>query len=207
MRGRFITFEGLDGAGKTTQILRAAATLMGMGIAYTQTREPGGTPIGTAIRGYLLDRESTPTAEQETLLYAADRALHVNAVIGPALDAGVWVLCDRFTDSTMAYQGFGRQRPLAPLKGLNAMATAGLVPDLTILLDLDPATRADRPLHKSKDRIEKEGEPFFQRVREGFLTLARWEPHRFLVLDASASEAMIAESIRLALAGLAIPVP
>lgn len=185
----FITFEGPEGSGKTTQIRLLAQTLRTRDLAVLDTREPGGTPIGNAIRSILLDpahHEMSPRAE--TLLFNAARAQIVDQVIQPALQAGKIVLCDRFIDSTLAYQGYGRGQRLAPLQALIDYATAGLKPDLTIFLNLDPAEGLRRKhAHRLEEwnRMEEEALAFHQVVRQGYLQLAAAEPARWLVLDAT----------------------
>ncbi|KEF42463.1 MAG: thymidylate kinase [Cyanobium sp. CACIAM 14] len=179
MRGRLVVLEGIDGCGKTTQIEALGAWLPGSGLMASGarlvvTREPGGTALGQALRALLLSppEGAAPAGLSELLLYAADRAQHVETCLRPALEAGDWVLCDRFTGSTAAYQGYGRGLPLATIHQLETMATSGLEADLTLWLDL-PLTgslrrRGDRPA----DRIEAAGEAFLQRVCDGFAALA-----------------------------------
>jgi len=193
-RGRFITFEGIEGSGKTTQIKLLAEALRGDGFDVVLTREPGGTTIGERIRSVLLDsahRSMAPIAE--LLLYAAARNQHVEEIILPAIEAGKTVLCDRYADATTAYQGAARSLERQTLKDVHRIATEGLWPDLTVLLDL-PATdglaRAlDRnrrsPETASEDRFEREALEFHERVRQGYLAIAREEPGRFAVVDAS----------------------
>lgn len=184
--GLFITFEGPDGAGKTTQIGLLSQYLSRRGMAVVTTREPGGTSLGDDIRRILLDvtyQGMDPRAE--TLLYLAARAQHVAGVIRPALAAGRIILSDRFADSTLAYQGAARALAAAEVAAANAFATAGLTPDLTILLDGDPAElQARRRRRGAGDRIEAEAIAFHRRVREGFLQLAGKEPDRFRVINA-----------------------
>ena len=189
----FITFEGIEGSGKTTQLRRLAERLGGGTVA---TKEPGGTPISDRVRAILLDPQSAGMdAMTELLLYAASRRQHTVEVIRPALAAGRVVLCDRYTDSTLAYQGFGRLLDLDQLRTLNGWATGGLVPDLTLLFDLHEEaglTRArsrndsDQAL-QSEARFEAEDLRFHRRVREGYLTLALAEPQRYVTVDASGS--------------------
>ena len=185
----FITFEGPEGSGKTTQIRLLAQTLRTRDLAVLDTREPGGTPIGNAIRSILLDPAHTEMSPRaETLLFNAARAQIVDQVIQPALQAGKIVLCDRFIDSTLAYQGYGRGQRLAPLQALIDYATAGLKPDLTIFLNLDPAEGLRRKhAHRLEEwnRMEEEALAFHQVVRQGYLQLAAAEPARWLVLDAT----------------------
>jgi len=203
MPGLFITFEGGEGSGKTTQVVALVAYLRSTGREVVATRDPGGTPIGKLIRTLLLDRDHTqmaPTAE--LLLYQASRAQLVHEVIRPALAADRIVLCDRFTDSTVAYQGYGRKLDLDLIARLNTLATGGLCPDLTLLLDLDPilglarATQRVAERQERQDRIEGEVSAFHQRVRTGYQCIAAADPGRVTVLDASAGPAEIAGRIR-----------
>lgn len=190
MAGLFLTLEGLDGSGKTTQAGLLRAFLEERGLRTVLTREPGGGL--PEVRDLLLGGPLSPEAEY--LLFSADRAEHVRRVILPSLERGVWVVSDRYLDSSLAYQGFGRGLPLAWLLEVAKEATLGLTPRLTFLLDLPPEEALRRV--KDPDRLEREGLAFFQRVREGYLFLAEQEPHRFLVLDARRSVAEVAEEIR-----------
>ena len=190
--GRFITFEGGEGVGKSTNIQALAEYLRSMGKTVIVTREPGGTPIAEKIRNDLLKahHEEPMAPMAELLLMFAARAQHVDAVIRPALERGDWVLCDRFTDSTIAYQGYGRGLPLSTIEQLKGMAQGDINPDHTILLDAPASvgmTRArtrGEELNEETDRFETEEMAFFERAREGFLTLARSES-RFHIVDAS----------------------
>lgn len=201
--GRFISFEGPEGAGKTTQARRLISRLEGLGLRVLYAREPGGTPTGEAIRGILqYDRAGEPVApEAEVLLFAASRAQLVRRVIRPALESGVWVVCDRFADSTTVYQGYGRGFPVERMIEINRFATGGLMPDRTFLLDLDIEAGFDRLARRSAnggapaDRMEREDREFHRRVREGYLALARGEPARFRILDATAPADAIAERV------------
>ena len=205
--GKFITFEGPEGGGKTTHIRLLADFLRERGIDVTLTREPGGTPTGEAIRRLLQHDGAgeSPTDRTEVLLFLASRAQHVERLIRPALDAGKWVLCDRFDDSTMAYQGYGRGFDLTALRAVNSFATDGLRPDLTVLLDVSPETSRQRLLSRqaetadTPDRIEREAEAFHVRLRNGFLELARQAPDRFLVVDAARELNQVAADIRAAI--------
>lgn len=188
---KLITCEGIEGSGKSTQILRLAAHLRSQGREVVVTREPGGCPIADAIRRILLDPSNShlcPTAE--LLLYAAARAQHVEEVIRPALARGTVVLCDRYLDATMAYQGFGRGLDLALIQELNQVASAGLLPDLTLLFDLPVATGLSRALARNavapenEGRFEAESLAFHERVRAGYLQRAK-EEERFRLIDAS----------------------
>jgi dTMP kinase len=184
-RGMFIALEGGEGAGKTTQARLLAIWLREQGYDVVTTREPGATKVGMRLRAVLLDTAHAGlSARAETLLYAADRAEHVATVINPALDRGAVVVTDRYVDSSLAYQGAGRQLPAAEVARVNQWATGGLVPDLTVLLDMPPAHGLGRRA-RSADRLEAEPLDFHERVRTGFLSLARAEPARYLVLDAS----------------------
>jgi dTMP kinase len=200
----FITFEGIEGCGKTTQVRRLADTLSGKGIPFIVTREPGGCPIADEIRGILLDaKNSDLTPDAELLLYAAARAQHVQQVIGPALAAGTHVLCDRFCDATVAYQGYGRGLDLQLIRQLNDIATGGLVPDLTLLLDCPVETGLGRALARinattdgqREERFELESIEFHRRVRDGYLRSAAAEPGRITVVDGSRKIADIEQTI------------
>jgi dTMP kinase len=180
----FVTFEGPDGSGKTTQILLLRAALEERGLHVLATREPGGTRIGNAIRALVLDPEKTEMSPRaETLLYVAARAQIVHEIIRPALAAGAVVLCDRYGDSTLAYQGYGHTQPLDDLRALNAYATGGLQPDLTLYIDIDVATGLRRKPAGALDRLEANALAFHEAVRAGYHVLADAEPARWLVLD------------------------
>ncbi len=203
MKGIFISFEGPDGAGKTTQMKMLGERLEGMGRAVLYTREPGGTLISEKIRNLLLDPSHAEMVDRtEALLYAASRAQHVEELIRPALAAGKVVLCDRFTDSTIAYQGFGRGIDIDFLDQLNRMATAGVMPNITIILDIDPEQGMGRISEKripssggGKDRIEQENMGFHERVRDGFLRLAELEPDRCRVVNAGRNRDTVHEEV------------
>ncbi len=191
-RGRFITFEGGEGCGKSTQVRRLAAQLQAAGIDVVLTREPGGTRLAELVRGLLKDeREDPPCDRSELLLFLAARAQLVRNVIRPALAAGKWVLSDRFSDSTFAYQGYGRGLPLDTIRLANDFACDGLKPDMTLLLEVDAATAARRMRGReaatatAADRIEQAGDDFHARLREGFRALAAAEPDRIRRIDAS----------------------
>ncbi|MEA2162553.1 MAG: dTMP kinase [Thermoanaerobaculia bacterium] len=183
----FITFEGIEGSGKTTQLRRVAERIPGAVV----TKEPGGTPVADRIRAVLLDSNSQIEPVAEVLLFAASRRENTLRVIRPALDRGAVVLCDRFTDATLAYQGFGRLLNLDQLRALNAWATDSLVPNLTLLFDLPEQAGLSRARRRNADasqdegRFEAEDLRFHQRVREGYLTLAAAEPSRFALIDAA----------------------
>jgi len=183
MTGIFISFEGIDGAGKTTHITRLHEHLLAQGRDVCLTREPGGTALGESIREWVLHR-SVATATEVLLMFAA-RAEHLEQVIRPALAAGKVVLCDRFTDATMAYQGAGRGVDMGFLRLLAEQVEAGTRPSLTVLFDVPPAVSRERLAGlKAPDRFEREQSAFFERVRAGYLALARAEPQRFALLDA-----------------------
>ena len=184
-KGLFITFEGPDGGGKTTQIHKVAQWFQDKGYEVVLTREPGGTPAAEAIRQIVLDPKLPIKAECETLLYLAARAEHVEKVIAPAVAKGKVVLCDRFSDSTFVYQGLTRGVERETLETMNNFATQGLTPDKTILLDGDSKQLAVRRQTRGvEDRFELEGLAFQEKVRQGFLTLAKAEPNRILIIDA-----------------------
>lgn len=187
-RGRFITVEGIEGAGKSTLLHGLADELRARGIAVCATREPGGTPLAEDIRGLVLARraEGMPPSAELLLMFAA-RASHVAQRIEPALARGEWVLCDRFTDASRAYQGGGRGMDAADIEALARVAHPGLAPDLTLLLDLpaDAGLARARQRGAGGDRFEDEALAFFTRVRDHYLALARAEPRRFRVLDAT----------------------
>ncbi len=192
---RFVTFEGIEGCGKTTQIRLAALWLKERGIPFLTTAEPGGTPLGLKIREILLNRGAwTIGAEAELLLFAAARAQHVRETILPALAEDRWVLCDRFADATLAYQGFGRGLDRAFIRTLNAFSALTLRPDMTILFDTPVETGLDRARKRTagirpeaaEDRFEQEERAFHERIREGYLTLAAEDPERFRIIDGAA---------------------
>jgi len=203
---RLITFEGGDGTGKTTQVRALESYLHELGCACLVTREPGGTALGELIRKVLLEVGDHEIASStELFLYLADRSQHVHEIIRPAINAGKVVLCDRFTDSTLAYQGYGRGIDLAWLRQLNNAASGTVRPDLTLLLDcpvdVGLARTASRQAQSAaskpqEDRFEREKIEFHEKVRAGFLDMARNEPLRFRVLDASKSVEEIAATIR-----------
>ncbi len=198
MKRRLITFEGSEGCGKTTQIARLKERLESLGEQVVVTREPGGTALGEAIRHLLKDAPEGRHmgARAELLLFSASRAELVGKVIAPALDDGAWVLCDRFIDSTVVYQGSARGLAMEMIGRLNDFATAGVRPGLTFLLDLSPEKAAERlQARATKDRIEEEDEAFFARVRDGFLRLAEVEPHRIKRIDADGSPEAVAEAV------------
>jgi dTMP kinase len=203
-RGFFITVEGIEGSGKTTQLRRIETTLKEGGRRVVATKEPGGTPLADRIRAILLDpQEEGMDSLTELFLYAASRRQHVVDVIRPGLEADAIVLSDRFTDATLAYQGFGRLLNLDRLRELNDLATDHLVPDLTLVFDLPEALGLDRARSRnsgsrelqSESRLEGEDLVFHRRVREGYLTLALAEPHRFEVIDARGTVEEVAQRV------------
>jgi dTMP kinase len=203
MPGLFITFEGGEGSGKTTQLRALLTALRGSGVEAVETRDPGGTAAGKQIRELLLDREQVRMeATTELFLYEASRAQLVAEVIHPALARGQVVLCDRFCDSTVAYQGYGRGLDLVLIAQLNAVATGGLAPDLTFLLDLEPgqglerASQREQQLRQRQDRMERELLAFHQRVRDGYRAIAAAEPRRVVVLDGTRGMSEIEGDIR-----------
>jgi dTMP kinase len=195
-RGVLIAVEGGEGAGKTTQARLLAIWLRDQGYDVVTTHEPGATKVGMRLRAILLDKESTGlSARAEAMLYAADRAEHVAAVVQPALRRGAIVITDRFVDSSLAYQGFGRALPAEEIARVNTWATGGLMPDLTILLDV-PAHVGLGRFASPADRLESEPREFHERVRRGFRALAEAEPHRYLVVDAGQPQAAVTKQLQ-----------
>lgn len=196
MSGKFITLEGMDGAGKSTHLAGLAQALRRRGLTVQTTREPGGTAFGEKLRQLLLDRDQRLHPETETLLMFAARHEHLDQVIRPALAAGAWVLCDRFTDATFAYQSGGSGVPWGRVEALERWVHADLQPDLTVYLDVPPELgRARRDRIKTPDRFEQEAEAFFERVRAAYLRRAREAPARVRVIDASATIPEIASRL------------
>ncbi len=199
MQGVFISFEGLDGSGKTTQVQQVAEVLRGQGYEVLTTREPGGTVLAEKVRELVLDPLLPLNNMTQVLLYLAARSEHVEKVISPALAAGKIVLCDRFSDSTLVYQGLTRGlqlEALENLKQLNAYACRGLVPDLTLVLDGDPHKLLTRRVSRGvSDRYEIQGLEFQKQLRRGFLTLAQAEPERIRVLNAEGSADEVEQQI------------
>ncbi|MBZ2187724.1 dTMP kinase [Alcanivorax sp. JB21] len=203
--GRFITFEGVEGAGKSSNLGWAAELLRAEGIEVTITREPGGTPLAEALRDLLLAPHEEPVApDTELLLIFAARAQHLQQVIRPALAAGKWVLCDRFTDATYAYQGGGRGLPVDHIAALETLVQGDLRPDATFLFDIDVLTGLSRAGKRGKlDRFEQEERAFFERIRESYMRRAADDPTRFRLIDAGAPldevrmqvQALIAEQV------------
>lgn len=195
MRGRFITFEGIDGAGKSTQIDVIETTLKARGFEVIRTREPGGTPLGEVIRKELLSVSMDPATE--TLLFFASRAEHIAQVIKPALNRGAWVLSDRFTDATYAYQVGGRGFPAHKVEELERWTQGDLQPDRTVLFDIDPKVAAQRVAQaRSMDRFEKESLDFFTRVRNAYLTRAKESLERFLIVNSMQNKESVSEILR-----------
>lgn len=204
MSGRFITFEGVEGAGKSTQLRYAASWLEAAGKRVITTREPGGTDLAEGIRDCLLQKSDEPMADlTELLLVFAARAQHLANKIVPALQQGCWVLCDRFTDATYAYQGGGRGLSTAAIATLETLVQQELRPDATLLFDLPVATglaRADK--RASLDRIEQENQAFFERIRATYLARADAEPARFSLIDGSLEESQVRWQVEAVLKGL-----
>jgi len=199
MKGKFIVIEGIDGSGKTTQINKLSKWLIETNLIpqnnqLVVTREPGGTKLGESIRSLLLDTsiEKSPDSITELLLYAADRAQHVNEIIRPSLNKGNWVISDRFCGSTLAYQGYGRKLDIKLIKDLETIATQGISPDITFLLDIPVEESIKRRISRSDDRIEKEGTEFLKNVSLGFQVLS--EDNRWKKISAlNSQEAIISE--------------
>lgn len=190
----FISFEGIDGTGKTTQIHKVADYIASKGYEYIVTRDPGGTDLGTKLRDILLNYDGVIYPKCELLLYVADRAQHVDEKIRPALGQGQFVLCDRYVDSSLAYQGYARGINHDQILNLNLLATDGLMPDLTFVLDIDVNTSFER-VGKQKDRLESEAADFFEKVRNGYLDLAAKYPERIRVIDATVDVDAVFEQI------------
>lgn len=206
-RPLFITFEGLDGSGKSTHLRRASAWLEERSVPHVVTHEPGGTPLGDALRAIFLDsRWGAMDGTVELLLVFASRRQHLIEVVEPALAAGLHVLCDRFTDSTRAYQGYGRGVPLPLIEQVDRVATGGRTPDRTLLFDLsaeEARARGHSPARRGRgtaDRLDAEELAFYERVRRGFLEVARAEPERFRTLDSSGHPEETQERVRAELA-------
>lgn len=194
MRGLFITFEGIDGCGKTTQLNLLAEYLNKKGQEVVTTKEPGAKGLGEKIREILLNYDGEVSSNCESFLFLADRAQHIDTMVKPALEAGKTVLCDRHTDSTIAYQGYGRGVDLAKIKMLNNIATSGVKPDLTFVFDLEVETALGR-VGKTRDRMESAGTEFFEKVRQGYLQIAKEEPERVKVINSNDSIENIFEQV------------
>lgn len=204
MRGTFVTFEGAEGVGKSTQLARAAEYLRARGVDPLVTREPGGTPLAERLRSLVLEPGHAPIgATAELLIMFAARASHVEEVIRPALAAGRCVLCDRFTDATEAYQGAGRGVDAAWIRTLADIAHPGLAPDLTIVFDVPPSVARARLASRGagQDRIESEDAAFFERVRRAYLAIAVREPGRVRIVDATRPESEVAACVALLIDG------
>ncbi|PMB18029.1 dTMP kinase [Fischerella thermalis CCMEE 5198] len=200
MNGKLIVFEGVEGCGKTTQIQLCSKWLQSLGLSVAVTREPGGTPLGLYLRHLLLEKSlDQPIADRtELLLYAADRSQHVEEELRPNLAAGKIILCDRYTDSTIAYQGYGRGLDMSLIHKLNSIATDGLESDITLWLDLDVEVGLTRKRGTTMalDRIEQEAIAFHRRIQQGYTELATTEPHRIVRIDASASVEIVEKQIQ-----------
>jgi len=210
-RAAFITFEGIEGCGKSTQLERLALRLRDAGVEHVVTREPGGTALGRGLRALLLAPDDTPIAsEVELLLYTADRAQHLTEVVEPALARGRVVLCDRYLDATLAYQGYGRGLGVDRVLALHRDPPLDRRPDRTVLLDLDPELALERARARneglgvadSEGRYEQEALAFHRRVRDGYLALAAAEPRRIAIVDARGAPAEVAHRVSLALSDL-----
>ncbi len=193
-RGLFITFEGIDGCGKSTQLNLAEKFLIKEGRDVLITREPGAKGLGEKLREILLNYDGNVSDKCESFLFLADRAQHIDEIVQPALNSGKIVLCDRYTDSTLAYQGWGRKQNIDEINMLNNIATGGLKPDLTFVFDVDIETSFKR-VGKNKDRMESAGYDFHQRVRNGYLELAKQEPERIKVIDGTKSVNEISDEV------------
>lgn len=206
MKGLFITFEGIDGGGKTTQLALAAKWLRAQGYEVVESREPGGTPLAERVRELVLDPELPLTTTTQTLLYLAARSEHVNKLLRPSVAAGKIVLCDRFSDSTLVYQGLAQGKSaeeLAMLRNLCSFASEGLAPDMTLVFDGRPEVLVQRRQQRGvSDRYELQGLEFQQALRKGFLALAQAEPERIQLIDAEGSEEQVAENVQQAISSL-----
>jgi len=209
--GLFITFEGIEGSGKTTQIKMAGDYLRGKGVPFISTGEPGGTPIGAELREILLDKTSLALSRRtELLLFAADRAQHVEDVIAPSLERGEVVLCDRFSDATVAYQGYGRKQDIESIWEICDFASCSTLPDMTLLFDIPAEKGLDRVVDRARsggsvpleDRFEKEHLRFHETIRAGYLALAEKNPDRFRIIDASRDADTVHREVRIHLEGL-----
>ncbi|MCM1339572.1 MAG: dTMP kinase [Muribaculaceae bacterium] len=185
-KGLFITFEGADGCGKTTQLNLLKNYLESKGYEVVLTREPGGKGLGETIREILLNYDGEVSNRCESFLFLADRAQNIDIIVTPAINQGKIVLCDRHTDSSVAYQGYGRGLDIEEIKTLNTLATGGKSPDLTLVFDVDIETSMTR-VGSEKDRMESAGKEFFNRVRNGYLEIAKQEPNRVKVIDSTKS--------------------
>ena len=206
MKGLFITFEGIDGGGKTTQLALAAKWLREQGYEVVESREPGGTPLAEKVRELVLDPSLPLTTTTQTLLYLAARSEHVDKLLRPSVEAGRIVLCDRFSDSTLVYQGLSQGKSLeelALLRNLCSFASAGMEPDLTLVFDGRPEVLVRRRAARGvSDRYELQGLDFQQALRKGFLVLAEAEPERLQLIDAEGSQEQVAASVQQAISAL-----
>ena len=194
--GKLITFEGIDGAGKSTQIQLLEAEFNKLGVLYKTFREPGGTDLSEKIREILLDKDNLELySNTESLLFAAARAQLTVEQIKPAIAKGECVICDRFTDSTIAYQGHGRGLNIKNLEMINNIATEGLTPDITFILDIDPGKASERMKSESPDRMEAGGIDFFQKIRQGYHQIMEQFPYRCIVINAEQSQENISKEI------------
>ena len=196
IKGKLITFEGIDGSGKSTQIKKLESRLKRFKINYITYREPGGTSLSEKIRQILLDKENMELSYiSEGLLFAAARAQLVKEKIRPDLDSGKVVICDRFIDSTIAYQGYGRELDVQKLVSINEIATEGLMPDITFLLDITPENAFKRIDSTEIDRMESVGIKFFKKIRKGYFQIIKDNPERFFLINADQSEVLIENEI------------
>lgn len=202
MRGVLVTVEGVEGSGKSTQCRRLAARLRSRGLDVVLTSEPDGTALGVGVRALFEADGPAPTPLTQTFLFMAARAQHVAELIRPAFARGAFVICDRYVDATMAYQGFGQGADLETIRNLNALATGGLLPDLTLVLDLEPPLGMSRIGGRPLDAFEKMDLAFHRRVREGYLEIARTEKRRVVVLRADQDEDAVAGAVSAAVDGL-----
>ena len=197
MKGRLITFEGIDGSGKSTQIRMLENELKKLGVEFKTFREPGGTDLSEKIRTILLDKKNIELiSTAESLLFAAARAQLTTEQIRPALEKGEFVICNRFTDSTIAYQGYGRGLDIKQLEEINYIATAGLTPDITFILDISPETAAERMQAEASDRMEAMGMDFFMRIREGYCQIKNQNPNRYSVINGEQSPENVFNEIK-----------
>ena len=197
MVGSLITFEGIDGSGKSTQIQMLEHEFNKLGVEYKTFREPGGTELSEKIREILLDKENIELiSTAESLLFAAARAQLTAEQIKPAIEKGEFVICDRFTDSTIAYQGYGRGLDIKQLEEINYIATAGLIPDITFILDIDPEVAAVRMEAEASDRMEETGVDFFRRIRGGYRQIKEQKPNRYRLINGEQSPENVFKDIK-----------
>ena len=197
MAGSLITFEGIDGSGKSTQIQMLENELNNLGVEYKTFREPGGTELSEKIRKILLDKENIELiSTAESLLFAAARAQLTAEQIKPAIEKGKFVICDRFTDSTIAYQGYGRGLDIKQLEEINYIATAGLTPDITFILDISPEVAAVRMEAEASDRMEETGVDFFRRIRGGYRQIKEQNPNRYRLINGEQSPENVFKEIK-----------